>query len=45
VLDLRQIDMATDEDKAYKLDYWARLFKARTWEDKLPEVIKDDCSR
>lgn len=41
VLDLRQIDMATDEDKAYKLDYLARLFKARTWED-LRMIAHDD---
>lgn len=33
VLDLTKIDIATDEDKAYRIDYWARLFKARTWED------------
>lgn len=33
VLDLTQIDLATDEDKDYKLDYWAKLFKASTWED------------
>ena len=33
VLDLTQISIATDEDKAYHIDYWARLFKAQTWED------------
>ena len=33
VLDLRCIDFATDEDKACKLDYWAKLFKATTWEE------------
>ena len=33
VVDLTQIEMATDEDKAYHIDYWARLFKAKTWED------------
>lgn len=33
VLDLNQIGLATDEDKAYKIDYWAKLFKAKTWED------------
>ncbi len=33
VLDLTQIDLATDEDKTYKIDYWAKLFKAKTWED------------
>ncbi|MDE5700354.1 MAG: hypothetical protein K2I96_23625 [Lachnospiraceae bacterium] len=25
--------MATDEDKAFGIDYWAKLFKAKTWED------------
>ena len=33
VLDLNQIELATEEDKAYKIDYWAKLFKAKTWED------------
>ena len=33
VLDLTQIELATDEDKAYKLDYWAKLFRAKTWEE------------
>lgn len=33
VLDLNQVHMATDEDKQWKLDYWARLFKATTWEE------------
>lgn len=33
VLDLTQIHLATEEDKAYKIDYWAKLFKAKTWED------------
>ena len=33
VLELNQIELATDEDKKWKLDYWARLFKAKTWEE------------
>lgn len=33
VLDLTQIHLATEEDKAYHLDRWAELFKATTWED------------
>jgi len=33
VVDLTKIDMATSEDKDYQIDYWARLFKARTGED------------
>ena len=33
VVDLTQIKMATEEDKTYQIDYWARLFKAKTWEE------------
>ncbi|WP_026497907.1 hypothetical protein [Butyrivibrio sp. WCD2001] len=33
VLDLTQIELATKEDKAYNIDYWARLFTAKTWEE------------
>ena len=33
VIDLNQINLATDEDKAYGIDYWARLFKSKTWEE------------
>lgn len=33
VVHLNQTKMATDEDKAYGIDYWARLFKAKTWEE------------
>ncbi len=33
VLDLTQIEMATSEDKAHALDYWAKLFTAKTWEE------------
>lgn len=33
VLDLRQIELATEEDKKHKIDYWARFFKAKTWEE------------
>ena len=33
VLELRSINLATAEDKACKLDYWAKLFKATTWEE------------
>ena len=33
VLDLKSIHLATKEDKACNLDYWARLFAARTWEE------------
>ena len=33
MLDLTQIDLATEEDKFYEIDRWAKLFKARTWEE------------
>ncbi len=33
VVQLSQIARATAEDKRYKIDQWARLFKAKTWED------------
>ncbi|MBO5247214.1 MAG: hypothetical protein J6B28_08155, partial [Eubacterium sp.] len=28
-----QIELATEEDKKYKIDRWARLFRAKTWEE------------
>lgn len=33
VVNLKHIDLATTEDKESKLDHWARLFKAKTWEE------------
>ena len=33
MVDLTHIELATEEDKAWKIDYWARLFTATTWED------------
>jgi uncharacterized protein (DUF3084 family) len=33
VVDLSHIDLACEEDKAYEIDEWARLFKATTWEE------------
>ena len=33
VVNLKQIKLATEEDKAYKIDYWAAVFKAKTWEE------------
>ena len=33
VVDLSQIELATEEDNACGLTYWARLFKATTWEE------------
>ena len=33
VLYLNQIELATDDDRANNLDYWAQLFKSDTWEE------------
>lgn len=33
VVDLKHIELATEEDKAFQIDYWAKLFKATTWEE------------
>ena len=33
VLDLTQIDLATEEDRSHQLDCWAGFFKATTWEE------------
>ena len=33
VVELNHIELATDEDKAFQIDFWARLFKAKTWEE------------
>ncbi len=33
VVDLTKVELATEEDKVHKIDYWAKLFKAKTWED------------
>ena len=41
MVNLNQIELATKEDKAYNIDYWARIFKARTWEE-LKMFAKDN---
>ncbi len=33
VVDLKHIELATEEDKSWGIDYWASLFKAATWEE------------
>ena len=33
VLNLTQTDNATDDDKTWQIDQWAKLFKATTWEE------------
>ena len=32
VVNLNQIELATEEDRQYGIDHWARLFRADTWE-------------
>ena len=41
VVNLNQIELATEEDKRYKIDYWARVFKAKTWEE-IKMLAKDN---
>lgn len=36
--------MATDEDKAWGTDTWARLFKATTWED-MKMIAENDLAK
>ena len=33
VVDSTHIELATEEDKLFEIDRWARLFKATTWEE------------
>ena len=33
VVDLTQIELATEDDKCYDIDLWARVFTATTWEE------------
>ena len=33
VIDISHIELATEEDKLFEIDRWARLFKATTWEE------------
>lgn len=33
VVELNHIELATDEDKRFRIDQWARLFKSTTWEE------------
>ncbi len=41
VVDLSHIELATEEDVSCGVDRWARLFKARTWEE-LKMIAKDN---
>ena len=33
VVQLNRTEYAIEEDKAYGIDYWAKIFKAKTWEE------------
>lgn len=35
VVDLTQIELATEEDKYHEIDLWAKVFLATTWEEKI----------
>lgn len=42
VLELNQVELATEEDQKYQIDRWAKLFKATTWEDLHMIAEKDE---
>ena len=42
VLNLKQLEIATEEDRLWEIDYWAKLFKATTWEELKMLAEKDD---
>ena len=41
MVNLSRIDLATEEDRKYHIDYWAKLFKATTWEEIVMLASKD----
>ena len=41
VIELNNINLATEEDRTYEIDKWASLFKAKTWED-IHMIINDN---
>ena len=43
VVDLTHINNATEEDKYYQIDRWAKLFKATTWEEIMNFAKGDEC--
>ena len=45
VVDLSRIDLATEEDKVYHIDGWAKLLKATTWEEVKMLAAKDENMR
>lgn len=45
VVDLSRIDLATEEDKIYHIDGWAKLLKATTWEEVKMLAVEDEDMR
>lgn len=45
MVDLTRIDLATEEDKVYHIDSWAKLLKATTWEEVNMLAAKDEDMR
>ena len=43
MVDLTHINNATEEDKYYQIDRWAKLFKATTWEEIMNLAKGDEC--
>ena len=43
MVDLTHINNATEEDKYYQIDRWAKLFKATTWEEIINLAKEDEC--
>ncbi len=45
VVDLSRIDLATEEDRIYHIDGWAKLLKATTWEEVRMLAAEDENMR
>ena len=43
MIELNHTDIATEEDKLYGVDIWAKLFRATTWEE-IIMITKDNPS-
>lgn len=44
MVDLTQIPLATEEDKACKIDQWAKFFKSKDWSE-VAMLAKENWSR
>lgn len=45
MVNLSRTDLATEEDKKYQIDHWAKLFKATTWEEIRMRASKNNSIR